>query len=108
MERELEAAQKLEELKTQGLDELHEESSINDDLLATLNKLTREPGDRPKMQLPGGNEWNGLELVVAVKRALRTHGYIPQEVEQFRAEALSGNHEHLLRVIEKWVNVSWT
>jgi hypothetical protein len=70
--------------------------------------ITREhaiPTDRAVVTLVGedGNAFNIMGLAVA---AMRRHGYADELIEQYKAEAMAGDYDNLLRVTMAYVEVS--
>lgn len=53
-----------------------------------------------------GTDGNALALVGKVGRALRKGGASSEEVDEFYAQAMSGDYDHLLRTCMEWVEVS--
>lgn len=58
-----------------------------------------------RVRLTGG-DGNALGVVGAVTRALRAARVPVQDVEAYRAEALSGDYEKVLQVTLSWVTVA--
>ena len=52
-----------------------------------------------------GENGNALAIIGAVKNALRRHGVGTEVLEEFQAEAMSGDYNHLLRTCMEWVDV---
>jgi hypothetical protein len=53
-----------------------------------------------------GEDGNAYNLLGIVGSVLRQGGVSPEEVEQFHAEATSGDYDHLLRTCCRWVTVT--
>jgi hypothetical protein len=53
-----------------------------------------------------GTDGNAFAILGAVERALRNGGVPPEAVAEFRAEATSGDYDHLLRTAMRWVEVA--
>jgi len=53
-----------------------------------------------------GQDGNGFMIVGRVKRALRQDGVESKTIEKFSAEATSGDYDHLLQTVMKWVEVA--
>lgn len=53
-----------------------------------------------------GHDGNAFAVLGRVQRGLRKGGATHDDIEQFMAEAMSGDYDHLLRVCTEWVNVS--
>ena len=52
-----------------------------------------------------GEDGNALEIVGRVIRAMKREG-VPMEVlNEFRAEALSGDYNHVLNTVQKYVSI---
>lgn len=66
---------------------------------------------RPKPRYPEievqltGRDGNAFAILGEVQRALRRAGVEPDEIDAFRAEATSGDYDHLLRTCMAWVEV---
>ena len=52
-----------------------------------------------------GTDGNAFALMGQVTKALKRAGH-GDEVDAFRAEAMSGDYDHLLQTCAAWVNVS--
>jgi hypothetical protein len=53
-----------------------------------------------------GNDGNAFYIMGAVSKALRRHGVPKSEVDQYLAESMSGDYDHLLQTAMEWVEVS--
>ena len=53
-----------------------------------------------------GEDGNAVAMVTRVVLAMRDDGVGRDEADRFRDEALSGDYDHVLDTIEKWVSVS--
>lgn len=53
-----------------------------------------------------GTDGSASAVMGQVQRALRDAGVSRREVDQFRLEATSGDHDHLLQTCMHWVDVS--
>lgn len=51
-----------------------------------------------------GMDGNAFSIIGRVQKALRKHGY-GDAVEKFHEEATSGDYDHLLATVVKYVNV---
>lgn len=58
-----------------------------------------------EVQLTGEDD-NGFIIVGRTMTAMRKAGVPRQHIETFRIEAMSGNYDHLLRTVMKWVSTS--
>jgi hypothetical protein len=58
-----------------------------------------------KVKLSGGSS-HALSIVGAVEKALKTAGVSVEERKQFRAEALSGDYNHVICTAGEWVTTS--
>ena len=56
------------------------------------------------VELTGGNG-NAFAILGAVQQELRRGGATPEEVAQFVDEATSGDYDHLLQTVMRWVEV---
>jgi len=52
-----------------------------------------------------GQDGNAFAIMGAVVKALRQNGYTPDDVDEYRKEAMSGDYDNLLRVTMEWVEV---
>ena len=52
-----------------------------------------------------GEDGNAFAILGRVRRALREAGVGKAEVDAFTAEATSGNYDHLLQTVMRWVAV---
>jgi hypothetical protein len=52
-----------------------------------------------------GQDGNAGAIMGRVSRALKRAGATQDEVDQFRAEAMSGDYNHLLQTAMAWVDV---
>jgi hypothetical protein len=52
-----------------------------------------------------GSDGNAFVVLGKVRRALERHGIDPSEIERFTSEATSGDYDHLLRTVTKWVEI---
>ncbi len=53
-----------------------------------------------------GTDGNAFAVLGAVSRALRRAGVAKEERDAFFAEATSGDYDHLLATVRRWVEVS--
>lgn len=53
-----------------------------------------------------GRDGNAALILGRVRKALQRAGAPEGEVKAFTAEATSGNYDHLLQTVMRWVNVS--
>ena len=58
-----------------------------------------------KVELTGING-NAFSILGKVIRALKKGGATSEQIEEFQAEATSGDYDHLLQTCMKWVDVS--
>lgn len=58
-----------------------------------------------EVQLSGGDS-NAFAIIGKVSRALRRAGLSEDVAKEFRAEATSGDYDHLLQTCIRWVDVS--
>ena len=59
---------------------------------------------RVKVQLTG-TDGNGFIVVARVRRAMKDKQIAPEAIEEFTAEATSGDYDHLLQTCMAWVDV---
>lgn len=52
-----------------------------------------------------GEDGNAFAILAAVKRALRKADVGPEQISEFREQAMSGDYDNLLRVVMNWVSV---
>lgn len=52
-----------------------------------------------------GEDGNAIAIVQRVTKALRRGGVSPDEVAEFRKQALSGDYDHVLNTCMEWVDV---
>ena len=52
-----------------------------------------------------GQEGNAFAIMGAVTKALRQNGYTPDDIDEYKKEAMSGDYDNLLRVTMEWVEV---
>lgn len=53
-----------------------------------------------------GQDGNAFAIVSRTARAMGRGGVSMEQVDLFREEATSGDYEHLLAVVQKWVRIS--
>lgn len=53
-----------------------------------------------------GNDSNAFMMIANVSTALRKAGATGKQIDQFRAEAMSGDYSHVIATITEWVNVA--
>jgi hypothetical protein len=51
------------------------------------------------------DDGNAFAILGAVTAALKAAGASPTEVAEFTAEATSGDYDHLLQTVTRWVGV---
>lgn len=70
--------------------------------------MTEQSPKYPDVEVPlSGEDGNAVAMVTRVVLALRDEADIGRhETDRFRDEALSGDYNHVLDTIEKWVSVS--
>lgn len=70
-------------------------------------QMTEPSPKYPDVEVPMSNEdGNAVAMVTRVVLAMRDDGVGRDEADRFRDEALSGDYDHVLDTIEKWVSVS--
>lgn len=55
-----------------------------------------------RVQLTGA-DGNPLEILGQVKKAMKKAKLPPETYEQFRSEAVSGDHDHFMATVMAWV-----
>ncbi len=53
-----------------------------------------------------GHDGNAMAILGAVRRALKRGGVPQEEIDEFWAEATSGDYDKLLQTVMRWVEVS--
>ena len=53
-----------------------------------------------------GTDGNAFAIMGKVSQALTRAGVVQEEIEAFRAEAMSGDYDNLLQTAMRWVTVS--
>jgi hypothetical protein len=53
-----------------------------------------------------GTDGNAFAIIGAVRNALRAAGVDKDERDAFMAEAMSGDYDHVLQTVMRWVEVS--
>lgn len=48
---------------------------------------------------------NAFSIIGTVRRALKAGGATTEELDEFMAEATSGDYDQLLRTVIQWVNI---
>lgn len=51
-----------------------------------------------------GEEGNAFSILARVSNALKKAGVSKEEISQFQKEAMSNDYNHLLNVVQYWVN----
>lgn len=60
----------------------------------------------PEVTVPlVGEDGNAFAIMGRVHKALRRAGVPPEQIEEYRKEATSGDYDNLLRVTMAWVDV---
>lgn len=54
-----------------------------------------------------GEEGNAFSILARVSNALKKAGVSKEEISQFQKEAMSSDYNHLLNVVQDWVNTNW-
>lgn len=61
----------------------------------------------PEVNVPlVGEDGNAFAILGRTKKALERGGATPEEVDEFMAEAKSGDYDHLLQTVMAWVETS--
>lgn len=59
----------------------------------------------PNINVPlVGEDGNAFAILGRVSRALRRGGATSEEVNEFTSEAMSGDYDHLLATVQRWVD----
>lgn len=53
-----------------------------------------------------GEDGNAMSIIGRTTRALRRGGVDKDEISQFTTEAMSGDYDHVLQTVMKWVDWS--
>lgn len=59
---------------------------------------------RPRVKLVG-TDGNAFSIIGKVSSALRKAGYSPEQIAEFRSEAMSGDYNNVLVTAMKWCDV---
>ena len=66
--------------------------------------------DKPKypdISVPlAGEDQNAFAILGRAGEAMNRGGILLEEIETFKREALSGNYDHLLKTLKRWVDTS--
>ncbi len=54
-----------------------------------------------------GEDGNAFSILARVSNALKKAGVSKEEISQFQKEAMSNDYNHLLNVVQDWVNTNW-
>lgn len=54
-----------------------------------------------------GEDGNAFSILARVSNALKKAGVSKEEISQFQKEAMSNDYNHLLNVVQYWVNANW-
>ena len=52
-----------------------------------------------------GQDGNAFSIIAETQRALKNEGVSKDEIKEFQTEAMSGDYDHLIQTVMKWVNV---
>jgi formyltetrahydrofolate synthetase len=52
-----------------------------------------------------GKDGNAFGIIATVQKALKNNGVPPEEISQYRTEAMSADYDNLLSVTMDWVDV---
>lgn len=52
-----------------------------------------------------GEDGNAFFIIGRVNRALKNGGATKAEIDEFQKDAMSGNYDHVLQTVMRWVNV---
>lgn len=52
-----------------------------------------------------GRDGNALAIIAAVADALRREGVSAEDIDTFRAEAMSGDYDRVIRTVLAWVEI---
>lgn len=74
---------------------------------APLNRPNRKTAERyPDVYVQlSGEDGNAFGILGKVQKALERAGASPEEVKEFMDEAMSGDYDHLLQTVMRWVKV---
>ncbi|EAK8218605.1 hypothetical protein E7M22_00055 [Campylobacter jejuni] len=53
-----------------------------------------------------GEDGNAFSILARVNNALKKAGVSKEEISQFQKEAMSNDYNHLLNVVQYWVNAN--
>lgn len=54
-----------------------------------------------------GEDGNAFSILARVSKALKKAGVSKEEISNFQKEAMSSDYNHLLNVVQDWVNTNW-
>lgn len=54
-----------------------------------------------------GEDGNAFSILARVSKALKKAGVSKEEISKFQKEAMSSDYNHLLNVVQDWVNTNW-
>lgn len=69
-----------------------------------MKLMEKQERKKPTVNLVG-EDGNALIIVGRCAKALYKAGYSPDEINQFREEALSGDYDNVLQTAIKWCDV---
>lgn len=52
-----------------------------------------------------GQDGNAFFIIARVNKALKKAGVSKEEIDAFMEDAMSGDYDHVLQTVMKWVNV---
>lgn len=52
-----------------------------------------------------GQDGNAFFIIARVNKALKEAGVSKEEIDDFMEDAMSGDYDHVLQTVMKWVNV---
>lgn len=60
--------------------------------------------EKPTIDL-GNIDGNALSLIGTAVKGLKKAGYSQEDINKFKADAISGDYDHVLQVIFEWCEV---
>lgn len=66
--------------------------------------MTENEKEKPTVNLSESNG-NAFSIIVKIRRVLTKAGYSSERIEEFSAEATSGDYDHVIQTAMKWCDV---
>ena len=84
---------------------------LMDAITTAATEETKRQEEKTSVKYPevvvqlSGEDGNAFNVMGKIARALREHGVEQSEREEFLAESMSGDYDHLLQIAMEWVTV---